>query len=593
MLRDRFRITTIKIGEIKMNILAIHSGHNSGIALIMNNKLEFAISEEKFTNTKNQSGFPKLSVRYVLEKYLQNQLLDKIVIASEVLLPSSHYEYLELKEDKQINIKDSIKNIVKKTGVQSLLKNSRIKQFHEEGLKEIKEELRKIELGNIDIEFVEHHLAHALSIFPVIGDNSKNKKLIFTMDGSGDGLSSTVSIFNKGKIERIAHTEESETIGGVYSQTTRFLGMKILEHEYKVMGLAAYAKEKYFMDTYNKVFKDIVWLSKSKPLTFESKFPLDQFENHLKEVAVGERFDNVSGALQYFLEDIVIKWIKEAINHTGVTEVITSGGVFMNVKLNKLIQELSEVTKVDFMPSSGDDTLPFGAAYKIWKDKNTDKNIIPTKQMYLGMEYSNDNIEKYIKNNKVKEKYKVEYFDDVEKKIAELLAEFNIVARCKGQTEFGARSLGNRAILGNPKDMTTFYEVNDMIKVRDFWMPFAPSVLDSYADKYLKDYNTEKNIPYFMISAYDSTDEFQKNCRAAMHQGDKTARPQVVTKDTNKDYHKLLSYFEELTGIGAVMNTSYNLHGYPLAGTPEQAIFTFENSGLKYLALKNWIISKK
>ena len=227
-----------------INILAIHSGHNAGIALIKNNKFVFAISEEKFTNLKNQSGFPKLSISYVLDNYLKdNEYLNKIVMSSKILLPASHHEYLELQENKKISLKDTLKKILKKTGIQIILKDIRLKFFHQQGLKEVKEGLFKLGLNNIKLEFVEHHLSHAYSIFPIIGDNFENKKLIFTMDGSGDGLSSTVSIFENGKLKRIAYTGGYASLGDVYSQTTRFLGMKILEHEYKVMGLAAYAKK--------------------------------------------------------------------------------------------------------------------------------------------------------------------------------------------------------------------------------------------------------------------------------------------------------------------------------------------------------------
>ena len=585
-------MTKKKLNRIKtINIIAIHSGHNAGIALIKNNKLVFAISEEKFTNIKNQSGFPKLSIHYVLENYLEdNELIDKIIMSSKILLPASHHKYLESQDRKKISFKETIKNILKKTVIQFFLKDIRLKFFHKQGLKEAKKGLFDLGLQNIDLEFVDHHLSHAYSIFPIIGDKFENKKLVFTMDGSGDGVSSTVSIFDNGRLERIAFTRGSATLGGVYSQTTRFLGMKILEHEYKVMGLAAYAKDKYFMNTYNRVFKNIVWLSKNNPMTFESRFNLGYFENYLRKVAVGERFDNLSGALQYFLEDIVIKWIKESVKHTGITEIITSGGVFMNVKLNKLIQEIPELTKVDFMPSCGDESLPFGAAYKVWKEINKNKNFEPNKNIYLGINYSNKNIERFLDDNEINKKFSVEYFEDIEKKIAELLSNYKIVARIKGNTEFGARSLGNRAILGNPKDMKTFYEVNDMIKVRDFWMPFAPSILDSYAGRYLKNYDSKKNIPHFMISAYDSTEEFRLNCRAAMHQGDLTARPQVVRYDDNPDYHELIKRYYKISGRPALINTSFNHHEEPIVCSPEDAVRSFEKGNVDILFMENIMI---
>nr|WP_249291444.1 carbamoyltransferase C-terminal domain-containing protein [Campylobacter curvus] len=209
------------------------------------------------------------------------------------------------------------------------------------------------------------------------------------------------------------------------------------------------------------------------------------------------------------------------------------------------------------------------------------------------MEYSNNEIRDFIDREKLHEKYNIEYYDNIELKVAQLLAEFNTVARFAGRTEFGARSLGNRALLANPSDMRSFYMVNDQIKVRDFWMPFAPSILDTYINKYVANYNSKKYTPYYMIATYESTKEFQRDCRAAMHQGDKTARPQIVTMQSNEKYYKVISEFEKLTGIGAVLNTSLNLHGYPLVGTPKQAIFTLENSSLEYLAIENWLISKK
>ena len=243
------------------------------------------------------------------------------------------------------------------------------------------------------------------------------------------------------------------------------------------------------------------------------------------------------------------------------------------------------------MPSCGDESNVFGATASFLKNY-LNKPLKQNLSIYLGMEYTNNDIRDFIDSNGLSKKYKVEFYDDIEKKIAELLSEFNTVARFCGRTEFGARSLGNRALLANPSDMKSFYMVNDQIKVRDFWMPFAPSILDVDMDNYIKEYNSSKYEPYYMIATYDSKPKFQQDCRAAMHQGDKTARPQMVTKQLNERYYNLISEFKKITGIGAVLNTSLNLHGYPLVGTPEQAIFTLENSDLQYLAIENWLISK-
>ncbi|MCT7460923.1 hypothetical protein N5S71_00120 [Aliarcobacter cryaerophilus] len=582
-----------------MYILALHLGHNSTVSLYKDTKFLEVVSQEKFDNIKNSSKFPTEAIEYILKKYdLNPSDIEHIVNASKYVFPNQMYDYLHSSNEYnrvnffRENIRKTYRYLEYKTNLSifDIIQEKRMKKFANIGYIEFTTKLKNMGFNISNIHMFEHHDCHAYSPISIYGDNDEDW-LIFTMDGSGDGLSSTVSTYKKGKIERIAQTHQKHSLGGVYSNTTKYLGMKILEHEYKVMGLAAYSKEEYFKKTYEKIYKDLIWL-KEDGLTFDSKFPINNLELYLKEKAFGERFDNIAGSLQYFTEMLVKEWILNAIKKTGIKNIMTSGGVFMNVKMNQKILDMPEVEKAFFMPSCGDESNVFGATAYFVKNKLNQK-MKRNLPIYLGMEYSNEEIEKFIKENQIENKYKVEFFPEIEKKIAQLLADFNTVARFAGRTEFGARSLGNRALLANPSDMKSFYMVNDQIKVRDFWMPFAPSILDTHIKKYVKNYDEEKYIPYYMIATYESTEEFQKDCRAAMHQGDKTARPQVVTKNANEKYYKVISEFEKLTGIGAVLNTSLNLHGYPLVGTPEQAIFTLENSDLQYLAIENWLISKK
>lgn len=579
-----------------MYILAIQLGHNSTVSIYEYDKFLEVVSQEKFDNIKNSSLFPIDAITYILDKYNLAYTDIKYIINSGLNVFSHMLLNKEEKEKYQINNKSKIIDIYGQLEYKfpnyffyNRLDNKLKKQF-ELSPKILRNKLEEIGFKNFELYMIEHHECHTYSPLSVYGDTDE-EFLIFALDGSGDLNSATVSVYKNGKVEKIAETPHHNSLGYVYSQTTAFLGMKPLEHEYKVMGLAAYAKEDYFMRTYEKIFKDTVWL-KDDGLTFDSKFPTRRFYNHLASKSIGERFDNIAGALQYFTENLVKQWIKNAIRKTGIKNIMTSGGVFMNVKMNQRILDMPEVEKAFFMPSCGDESNVFGATAYFIKNK-LKQDLKQNLSIYLGMEYSNQDIEKFIKDNNIGDKYNVEFFPDIEKKIAQLLADFNTVARFAGRTEFGARSLGNRALLANPSDMKSFYMVNDQIKVRDFWMPFAPSVLDTHIERYVENYNKDKYIPYYMIATYESTEEFQKNCRASMHQGDKTARPQVVTKEMNENYYKVISEFEKLTGIGAVLNTSLNLHGYPLVGTPEQAMFTLENSDLKYLAIENWLISKK
>lgn len=215
--------------------------------------------------------------------------------------------------------------------------------------------------------------------------------------------------------------------------------------------------------------------------------------------------------------------------------------------------------------------------------------------MLLGADYTNEEVSEYIEQANLNQRFNVTCIPDIELKIAELLADNKIVARFKGRGEWGARSLCHRAILGNGSKWETFFEINNIIKKRDFWMPFAPTVLEEWADQYIYDWETLMpkclESSRYMIITFKATELAQKHLRAAMHQTDKTIRPQIINQDDGDTYN-LLKHFEKLTNMGGLLNTSLNLHGYPLVGTIDQAIFTFENSGLEYMAIENFLIQK-
>jgi carbamoyltransferase len=317
---------------------------------------------------------------------------------------------------------------------------------------------------------------------------------------------------------------------------------------------------------------------------------MTDFYEYLAKSAIGERFDNVAAALQFTTEQLTIQWIKNAIKKTGIKNIYTGGGVFMNVKLNKKIQEIKEIDHVAFMPSCGDESLPIGALYHYAKSRGI--KTYPFQDLYLGISYTDDEIHNFLKKNRYSNKYKIKKHNDIDHSLAKLLSKGDVVARFSWRCEWGARSLGNRAILAHPSFMESFYMVNDQIKSRDFWMPFAPSMLDSFASHYLENYSSKKNEPLYMITAFDAKPKAIKDLKATIHHGDHTLRPQIVTKKSNPSYYRLIKEFSRLTGVGALLNTSMNLHGYPLVCSPEQALFTFENSNLKHLALGSYLISK-
>jgi carbamoyltransferase len=182
-----------------------------------------------------------------------------------------------------------------------------------------------------------------------------------------------------------------------------------------------------------------------------------------------------------------------------------------------------------------------------------------------------------------------QFIDDIDEQVGELLTKDNhIIARFNGQMEWGPRGLGNRSILANASNSTITRKLNHAIKMRDFWMPFGPSILQDRIDDYL----IRGTYSPYMILAFDTTNN-RNDISAAIHPFDLTCRPQTVSSKQNLGYAKLLKSFESKTGIGGILNTSFNLHGFPIAFNPEIAVSTFKNSALDYLAIGNYLLEKR
>ncbi len=585
-----------------MKVLSIQMGHNATVALANKGEIVGVLGQEKCDNIKNSSAFPKDAIKQLLNEVNWNFTeVEKILICSDYVFPQNSFQYYT---DNKGRVRDTSTLIVfakflKNSIVGKLfpkffewIRKKRLQNILITGKKQLLAELNALGFHNIPIEHVEHHLCHARAVYhSFMNESISGDSLIFTLDGAGDSTCSSVTFVNeKGEWHKLAETPLKSSLGHIYSATTKFLGMKVLEHEYKVMGLAAYSKENYSEKLYKNLFKKIIWLSEEDNLVFDSKFNTSHFYDYLTENAIGERFDNLAGAVQILTEKIVCKWIKNGLVKHPVKNVFLSGGVFMNVKLNQKIFEIEDIQNLYLMPSCGDESNPIGACYH--NSSLLGEDTKPLQNLYLGLSFNNNKIHKFIKENRIDKRYSVVEYNDIEEKISDLLVSREVVARFASRGEWGARSLGNRAILAHPSFMESFYMVNDYIKARDFWMPFAPTILDSYASKYLKNYNPKKLKAPHMIVTYEASKDALNDLRGALHQGDHTLRPQVLFEETNPSYYKIISMFAKETGVGGVMNTSFNLHGYPLVSSLEQALMTFENSELKYLAIENYLISK-
>jgi carbamoyltransferase len=253
------------------------------------------------------------------------------------------------------------------------------------------------------------------------------------------------------------------------------------------------------------------------------------------------------------------------------------------------------VEELFIFPSCGDETNCVGAAYYVYAQKCSQAGkpiaIPPLEDIYWGRGFTDTDVEEAIAQSTTSNGFKHRWAQNIEQVAAEFLARGEVVARAKGRMEFGARGLGNRSILARADNREAVRHINDMIKSRDFWMPFAPSVLQERAHEY---YQKPKPMaaPY-MIVAFDSLPETRHKFVAAQHPYDHSVRPQEVTAKYNPEYYSLLKYYEEVTSEGIILNTSFNLHGFPVTYMPKDALDVFNRSGLRFMALGNWWIWKE
>jgi len=574
---------------MESTILGMHDGHNASAALLQGPRIIAAVQEERLSRVKNQGDFPGKAVTDVLS--MSGTSLSSI---SKVALNGRYMIYGQWDRE---SLLDSFE---KSGGLLTQSKQSLKGTFIDGVYQKVKSQGRAQNLARIGFENgriaeVVHHTAHAAAAY--YGSGWKDKVLVLTCDGSGDRLSATVNIGEGGQIRRLASIHENDSLGQLYSMVTYYMGMLPLEHEYKVMGLAPYVGSSHKATQQASIFSDLFEFDPKKPLVWQRRKgvpPMSSGYDLIRRILYRQRFDLIAAGLQQFIEAMLTQWVKNCVRETGIRRVACSGGVFMNVKANKEILALPEVEELFVFPSCGDETNSVGAAYWAYAQERLRAgrpvDIEPLGDIYWGGCIKDGEVGAALEAFRGQSRIRFRYAENIERLVAETLAEGHVVARAKGRMEFGARSLGNRAILARPDRPDVIRIINDMIKNRDFWMPFAPAVLAERAcDYYVKD----KPMPApYMIVAFDTHHEARSKFPAAQHPYDYSVRPQEVSETSNPDFHRLLKYYEDITGEGIILNTSFNLHGFPIVYKPEEAIDVFDRSGLEYMALGNWWVSK-
>ncbi len=585
-----------------MVVLGISETHCATAAVLRDGAIVGCASEERFSRLKNDAGYPRLAIDALLrELTLAPSAIDRVVLAG-TRIPSYDWMNRVMRDPEYVRQYYAVRLDTPRRGLGGRARKLGAKLGLLDpapGKAPLPDRERRAAVTThlgIDgdrVSIVDHHTCHAAAAYfgsPFAGAPA----LVLTNDNSGDGLCATASSAHGTRLERREATPSGPgSLGSFYTLVTLLLGMKPGEHEYKVMGLAPYATAGPTARA-TAALRTVFDFVEAKPCRFEWKKRGPLYRAVL-EATLGMRFDWIAGGAQRILEESLLAWARVMRERHGGERLALGGGVFMNVKANMLLADEPWAADLFVFPSCGDESNAVGAAYLGYVDLCARQGIAPAPRpfgpAYLGPGIDDAEVEAAMRRRDLAARHRVSEPARMEERIAELLASDGVVARCAGRMEFGARALGNRSILANPSDHRVVPLINRMIKNRDFWMPFAPSVLREREADYLV--NPKALASPYMMLAFPTNPKRRDEIVAAIHPHDSTARAHIVDEAWNPPYYRVLREFEQRTGIGAVLNTSFNLHGEPLVASPEDAVDTFERSGLPHLALGRYLISKR
>ncbi|MBF0556296.1 MAG: hypothetical protein HQK96_17405 [Nitrospirae bacterium] len=566
-----------------MRILGIWDGHDAGAAVVRDGSIEFAINEERLSRRKLDVGFPSLSIKACLS-YLNLKPGDIDYVSSSTTdfaktltraFPSLKEQYYmirrrKVEQDRFSAIKKKVKYLLTEippSRATLLAGNLLIKK-------------RLIAMGfrrDIALLHFDHHFCHAAAAAFCSGFN---RCLVLTLDGIGDGLSGSVSVFEDGRLNRIAVISGRDSFGIFFEHVTNLLNMRELEDEGKVMALADYA---YPIEDDKNPLMDFFRVS---GIEVHAKYgSLDMYEK-LKKILWRYPSEQFAFMAQRTLEVKVLELIRNALEVTGCDKVALSGGVFSNIKVNMLVDELEEVGGCFIFPHMGDGGLALGAAMAAnYKLNNICKYDF--KNVFFGPQFSDTEIVGALTDNGLKYT-KYEAIDDLISETAGLIAGGQIVFWFQGAMEYGPRALGNRSILAAANSEDIKNHLNLRLKMRVWYQPFCPSILQEDAHHFSE---TSPGPAYdrFMTRGYRVRHGVTSEIKGVISLSG-TCRPQVVSEGDGI-FYKLLVEVKKLLGRGVVLNTSFNLHGDPLVCTPEDAVKTFIATGNEYMAIGNYMVA--
>ena len=557
--------------------------HDSAAALLKNGNVIAAVEEERFSRKKFDDGFPKLAIEWCLKetgtKSHEIDLVsfyDKPVLKFERLLDN----YIAVAPRGLMSFLDVIpKWIHKRLWIKDEIKKH-LKDFSGE------------------IIFPEHHMSHSAYAFYT---SPFTEAALLNVDGVGEWATTSFGIAKNNSITMTNDIRWPHSLGLFYSAFTYFLGFKVNEGEYKLMGLSSYGKPKFYDEIIDKIIdvKDdgsihlnmkYFAFTYDKVMTNQKFSDLFGIEPRKESESPSQIHFDLGASAQKVLEDVLLKMANHIHIKTKMKNLCLGGGVALNGVANYRLLKESLFENIHIPPSPGDAGSAIGCAQYAFFVHQKQKRIIEQnhatrirQNVYLGPSFDEDSITKFLDAKKIK--YEKLSTQSLLEKTAKKISDGNIVGWYQGKMEWGPRALGNRSILADPRNSTMKDILNEKIKHRESFRPFAPSVLEEFSSDY---FEIDIPSPYMLMVAKVKQPE---KIPAVTHI-DGTARLQTVSKESNPLYYELINQFYKITEIPIIINTSMNVMGEPIVNTPSDAYNMILKTDMDYLVLGNNFISR-
>ncbi len=568
-----------------MNIIGINSFHpDSSACLIQDGKLMFAIEEERLNRKKHYFGFPVESIKACLE--FANLNINEV-------------DYICINSNPKINLKKKLIYIIKNFNLKFLFSKLNYK-FKKKSNENIFFSEFKVSNKNIKFLYFDHHLSHLASSFMI---SNFDEACCVSVDGFGDFASTAIGYGKDTKISIDNRVYFPNSLGIFYQALTQFLGFVNYGDEYKLMGLSSYGKPKYIkkiseiidLDNKNFYYLNLKYFNHQKSFEGEKtiKGDMQLFSQNIEEVLGKKRLYSdeltqyhmdLASSVQKKYEDIFFNILEYTYNKYQNPNLALSGGCAQNSLANGKIKYLSNFKEVFIPPSPADAGGSIGAA--ILGSLNVTNKYFLNNSAYLGSSYKDDKIIQVLETNKTKLTYKKYSEKELLNIVANKLSENNVIGWFSGRSEWGPRALGNRSILCNPSLKEAKKLLNEKIKLREKFRPFAPSVLEEEAENW---FHIDQKLPFMSMVVQAKRDKAEM-IPAVVHI-DGSSRVQTVNYKQNPRYYLLLKEFYEITKIPILLNTSFN-ENEPIVNQPIEAVECFLRTKMDYLVIENYFISR-